>query len=344
MAIRLWLFALCGLVVAMVLVGGATRLTDSGLSITEWRPITGAVPPLSEAEWLKEFEKYQRIPEYQHVNAGMSLAAFKTIYWWEWGHRFLGRLLGLAFLIPFCFFLVRREISARLVWKLIVVFALGGAQGALGWWMVQSGLSERIDVSQYRLAAHLGLAILLLVAMFWIGLDMRRGVAQERAPINRSLAIGAGIMSVLVYLQIILGAFVAGLRAGRVYNTWPLMEGRFIPEAYFGDEPRWTDLFDRAAAAQFNHRIGAYVLLCAAFVFFLQSRKTPHANAGRAILAFTLAQAILGVATVLTAAPIGLSLAHQFCAIALLLYFVFVFHGLTSSMSITRGSSSSGSA
>jgi len=260
---------MCALVALMVTVGGATRLTDSGLSITEWRPVTGAIPPLSEADWQAELEKYRQIPEYQIVNKGMSLDAFKTIYWWEWGHRFLARLVGVAFLVPFAWFLIRRRIDRALAVKLGGIFLLGGAQGALGWYMVASGLTDRVDVSQYRLAAHLGLAIILLAAMFWIALDLLRPPAAGARP---RLFFGALAFAAATFAQMILGAFVAGLRAGRVYTTWPLMEGRFFPEAYFGDPARFSDLFESLAAVQFNHRIGAYLLLAGAVWLFAAAR------------------------------------------------------------------------
>lgn len=340
-----WLFVMCALVALMVIVGGATRLTDSGLSITEWKPVTGAAPPLSEAQWLEEFEKYRQIPEYHLVNRGMSLDEFKTIYWWEWGHRFLGRLIGVTFLVPLVVFAATGAIGRALAVKLSGIFLLGGAQGALGWWMVASGLSERVDVSQYRLAAHFGLAVILFAAMFWLALDLRRSAAggegrPDSTP-RRGLFWGSIALTAGVYVQMILGAFVAGLRAGRTYNTWPLMDGRFFPEAYFEGAPGFSDLFESIAAVQFNHRLGAYLLTAGAFWFWLAARAAPIEPRARLLLLAVLAQAALGVWTLLAATPITLGLAHQAGALAVFLLALYVVHGLTTSMSMTKGSSSS---
>lgn len=308
-AVRLWLLLLAGLVALMILVGGATRLTDSGLSIVEWRPVTGAIPPLTEADWLAEFEKYKAIPEYERVNWGMSLSAFKEIYWWEWGHRFLGRLIGLVFALPFAWFLMARRINRKLGLRLAAILALGALQGAVGWWMVASGLTERIDVSQYRLAAHLGLALILFGAILWLVFDL--GERQHGSTANGNFRLIAAALAVGVYLQMILGAFVAGLRAGRSYNTWPLMDGRFFPEGYFADGPRFADLFETAAAVQFNHRLGAYLLLAAATVFAILARRCQLGGLAAGLLAALVAQASLGIWTVLAATPISLGLAHQ---------------------------------
>jgi len=333
-----WLFAMCALVALMVIVGGATRLTDSGLSIVEWRPVTGAIPPLSEADWLSEFEKYKTIPEYEEVNWGMSLAAFKEIYWWEWGHRFLGRLLGVAFLVPLISFAATKRIDGALGLKLCGLFVLGGAQGALGWWMVSSGFSERVDVSQYRLAAHLALAVLLFAAMLWIALDLvsiRRNTASPLRAFAFALAAG-------VFLQMVLGAFVAGLRAGRTFNTWPLMDGKFFPEGYFHGAPGFGDLFETAAAAQFNHRVGAYFLACAAVWFYLAARGTAIERRALLLLAAVALQIILGIVTVLAATPIALGLAHQAGALVVLAAALYAAHGSTNSMSMTPSSSRAG--
>jgi cytochrome c oxidase assembly protein subunit 15 len=334
-AVALWLLAICALLALMIIVGGATRLTDSGLSIVEWRPVTGAVPPLSEADWLAEFEKYKTIPEYAHVNFGMSLAEFKTIYWWEWGHRFLGRLIGIAFLVPLIFFAATRRIDRPLGLKLFGLFILGGLQGALGWWMVSSGLSERVDVSQYRLAAHLGLALILFAAMIWNALDLvlsrAKGPRHPLAPFAIALLLG-------VYAQMILGAFVAGLRAGRVYNTWPLMEGRFVPEAYFTGAPGPSDLFESMAAVQFNHRVGAYALFAAAFAMMIAARKTALAPQARMLFAAVAMQAVLGVWTVVAGTPLALGLAHQAMALIVFGASLYLAHGSMSSMAIASSS------
>ncbi len=336
--VAIWLFAMCALVALMVIVGGATRLTDSGLSIVEWRPVTGAIPPMSEVDWLAEFEKYKTIPEYSEVNWGMSLSEFKEIYWWEWGHRFLGRFLGLAFLIPLVFFAATRRVDRALGWKLGGLFILGGAQGALGWWMVSSGLTERVDVSQYRLAAHLALAVLLFAAMFWIALDLvsvRRAEKHRLAPFAFALAAG-------VYFQMILGAFVAGLRAGRTFNTWPLMDGKFFPDGYFHSEPGFADLFETAAASQFNHRIGAYILAAAALWFFVAARKTAIAGRAHVLLGAVFLQIALGIWTVVAATPIALGLAHQAGALIVLAAALYLAHGCLNSISIKSSSAAAG--
>lgn len=322
--VALWLFFMCALIAIMVIVGGATRLTDSGLSITEWAPVTGTVPPLSEAAWDEEFAKYKTIPEYKLVNAGMSLDQFKEIYWWEWGHRFLGRVIGIAFFIPFVFFVATGRARGWLAVKLGALFLLGGAQGALGWWMVSSGLSDRVDVSQYRLAAHLGLAIALFAAMFWLALDLSGKGRKSRAlPIfPAALALAAGI-----YLQMILGAFVAGLRAGSMYNTWPLMDGKFFPDAYFSASPRFADLFETMAAVQFNHRIGAYLVAAGAVWFFLAARKSAIEERAQFVLFAVAIQVLLGVWTVIAGTPLGLGLLHQAGALALLAAALYAAHG-----------------
>ncbi len=335
-----WLFAMCVLVALMVVVGGATRLTDSGLSITEWRLITGAVPPLSEAAWLEEFAKYQQIPEYELVNRGMSLAAFKEIYWWEWAHRFLGRLIGFAFLAPLIFFAATGAVGRTLGLKLAAIFLLGGAQGMLGWYMVTSGLSERVDVSQYRLAAHLALAVLLFILMFWLALDLRRP-AGARAQIP--LFWGAAALAAGVYLQMILGAFVAGLRAGRTINTWPLMNGEIFPTGYFGEPPRLSDLFQSVAAVQFNHRLGAYLVAAGALWFCLAARRTAAGGPARLVLIAVLAQIALGVWTLVAATPLPLGLSHQAGALGVLAAALYAAHGLSGSPTVKSSSGSSSS-
>ncbi|MCB2112713.1 MAG: COX15/CtaA family protein [Parvularculaceae bacterium] len=334
--VAVWLFVMSALVALMVIVGGATRLTDSGLSIVEWRPVTGAVPPLSQAHWQDEFDKYKTIPEYEEVNWGMSLDEFKRIYWWEWGHRFLGRVIGFAFLIPLIFFIATRRVDRALAARLGVLFILGGLQGALGWWMVSSGLSARVDVSQYRLAAHLALALLLFAALLWTAFDTisaPRAARSSLAPFAFALAGG-------VYLQMILGAFVAGLRAGRTFNTWPLMDGKLFPDGYFSAAPGFHDLFETAAASQFNHRLGAYILAAAVGAFFLAARNSDIAGRAR-LLAFAIAaQIALGVWTVLAATPISLGLAHQAGALIVFALALFAAHGSIRSILMTGASSS----
>lgn len=336
--IATWLFAVCALVALMVIVGGATRLTDSGLSITEWRPVTGAIPPLSAADWASEFEKYQQIPEYEIVNPGMSLAEFQEIYWWEWGHRFLGRLIGAVFLLPLIFFAATGKVGRALGLKLAGLFVLGGLQGGLGWYMVMSGLADRVDVSQYRLAAHLGLAVLLFALMFWLALSLRW---PRQGGVRPPLFWGAMALAGGVLAQILLGAFVAGLRAGRTFNTWPLMYGKVFPDGYFNETPRFADLFETYAAVQFNHRIGAYLLAAGAIWFYLAARKTAAAGAARMVLAAVFIQIGIGIWTLLAVTPLALGLAHQAMALVVFSAALYAAYSVTSSTSMMRPSSSS---
>ena len=256
---RLWIACLATLVFAMVVVGGATRLTQSGLSIVEWKPVTGVVPPLSQTQWQAEFDKYKTIPQYQQLNRGMSLDEFKTIFWWEWSHRLLGRALGAAFLLPFLFFLWRGLIDRRLAGALLGIFALGAFQGAVGWWMVSSGLTERVVVSQYRLAFHLTLACVIYAALV-VTAD-RYGAPTLSAPAPRRIGITAAGLAVLVIAQIYLGALVAGLHAGLIYNTWPLIDGALVPPGLLFGEPAWRNFFENTLTVQFDHRMVAYGLV-----------------------------------------------------------------------------------
>ncbi len=318
-ALVIWLGAILVLLAAMILLGGATRLTDSGLSITEWQVVSGALPPLSEASWNEAFEKYKQIPEYALINAGMTLNEFKVIYWWEWSHRFLGRLIGLAFALPFFVFLVSGRIGGDYVWKLTGLFILGGLQGALGWFMVQSGLVDRVDVSQYRLAAHLGLAFVIFGAVAWVRWDLAGrapiSIKSEFAPLIRYAAVG---LLVLIFLQIVAGAFVAGIKAGHTYNTWPLMDGALVPKGYWFVSPWYLNFFDNAASVQFNHRVLAYVILALtlglAIVVF---RRAASLSAPALILVGTvLVQVLLGIWTLLAVVPLPLGVLHQAGGIA----------------------------
>ncbi|MEQ8283254.1 MAG: COX15/CtaA family protein [Parvibaculum sp.] len=314
-AIAIWLGCVAALVFIMVVVGGLTRLTESGLSITEWKPVTGALPPMSEEHWQAEFDLYRQIPQYQLINKGMSLAAFKTIYWWEWSHRFLGRLIGLAFFVPFVWFLVTRRVERALLPRLAGLFVLGGMQGVLGWWMVMSGLTERTEVSQYRLAAHLGLATLIYGALVWTVLDLTRGKATRALG---GIAKAALALVIFVFLQTILGAFVAGLRAGAVYNTWPLMDGAWLPDGLLRMSPLWHNLFENHLTVQFQHRIAAYLLLLAALWHWFAARKTAAAQGAGLLLLAIILQAMLGIWTVLWVVPIPLGAAHQAGALIVL--------------------------
>ena len=317
-AVAVWLFLMAALVFAMVVVGGAVRLTDSGLSITEWRPVTGVIPPLSEQGWLAEFEKYRRIPEYRQVNAGMSLEAFRTIYWWEWAHRLLGRVIGLAFFLPFIAFLLTRRMPRRLVGRAWLLLGLGALQGAVGWWMVSSGLSERVDVAPERLTAHLGLALALFIALLWTALEAWSGPSPRAAG---RWARPAALLLGLAFVQSLLGGLVAGNDAGRVYTDFPLMAGRLVPADY-GGEGVWPTLAHDLAAVQLHHRLGAYLLFAAAWagLLWFWRRAAPRAVlAGAAVLAAAVTlQAAIGVLTLVNAVPIGLGVLHQAGAVVVL--------------------------
>jgi cytochrome c oxidase assembly protein subunit 15 len=331
-AIRIWLLAVAALVLAMVVVGGATRLTESGLSITEWQPVSGALPPLSEAQWQAQFDKYKAIPQYEALNSGMSLAAFKTIFWWEWTHRLLGRVIGAAFLLPMLWFLARGAIARPLGARLWVIFGLGAFQGAVGWWMVASGLAGRVEVSQYRLAFHLTLASLIYAALLWTA----QGLAPRgRPPAPGRLRSSAKILLALVLLQIYLGALVAGLRAGLIYNTWPLIDGALVPAAsqLLFNAPWWRNFFENPLTVQFDHRLVAYALLAGAFLHAIDAgRSSLGAAAWRGALALAAAvtlQATLGILTLLAQAPLGLALMHQATAMIVLTAAVVHAQGVT---------------
>jgi cytochrome c oxidase assembly protein subunit 15 len=317
--IRVWLFSVAALVFAMVVVGGATRLTDSGLSITEWQPLLGVIPPLSEADWQEAFAKYKAIPEYQLVNRGMSLDEFKVIYWWEWTHRALGRLIGLSFALPFLWFWIRGRLPQGLTPKLLGVLALGGLQGFIGWFMVQSGLVEQVDVSHYRLALHLVTAIVIFGLLLWLALgltDESRAIRLKTATRDqKSLAL---VLLALALVQIGLGGLVAGLKAGLAYNTWPLMDGRLIPTGLATIEPWYLNLFENATTVQFTHRMVAYILVA---LVLWHAWTFAHTAGDRRLLrsAVLLALAVVGQAAVgvwmlITAQgsiPIAFGLAHQ---------------------------------
>src|SRR5438477_3337966 len=325
-AVRWWLLAVAALIALMVLVGGATRLTESGLSIVEWKPVAGTLPPLNEAQWVQAFEGYKAIPQYRELNAGMSLAEFKTIFWWEWSHRLLGRFIGVAYLLPFLWFLWRGALGRELKRRLWLIFGLGALQGAVGWWMVASGLTQRVEVSQYRLATHLVLALLIYAAIVW---TLRRLTVRPQLAANVRLKITSVALLALVFLQLYFGALVAGLRAGRVFNTWPDIDGAFIPSAarLFFEDPWWRNLFDNTLTVQFEHRMTAYALLVLAL---LHAIDVSAARAGSAVVrgawwlvaAITL-QATLGVLTLLHQVPIELALTHQAVAIVVLTLAIF---------------------
>jgi cytochrome c oxidase assembly protein subunit 15 len=331
-ALRVWLLGVAALGFPMVSVGGATRLTGSGLSITEWQPIIGTVPPLSNADWLEAFAKYQQVPQYHHVNRGMSLEAFKFIFWWEWTHRLLGRLIGFAFLAPFLYFLAVGQIPRSQMGRLAGIFVLGGLQGFAGWYMVRSGLADRLEVSQYRLALHLALAVLIFGALLWVAMSLDEQRRHADAPAPPAGTAGAAVLVGLVFLQIVLGAFVAGLKAGAGYNTWPLMDGQLIPHGLGAMEPWYLNLFENALTVQFDHRVVAYVLLGAtlwqAWAVHRRSRDQGARRSAAILAAGVLAQAMLGIWTLLAQVPLALGLAHQAGAAAVFGLAVWHLHAL----------------
>lgn len=315
-SVEAWLWFSAALVFVMIVVGGATRLTDSGLSITEWKPIHGAIPPLTDADWQAVFEKYKQIPEYRLVNKGMALADFKFIFWWEWGHRVLGRLIGLVFAMPLLAFWWSGCIRPGLAPKLVGLLGLGALQGAIGWYMVSSGLSERVDVSQYRLALHLSVAFAILSLLVWLALDERgHRLGFPRGAVSARVRRLAAILVGLVFAQVALGAFVAGLKAGLVYNTWPSMNGQFIPPDYWTGDRGLLSLFESHAATQFNHRLTAYALLIASVVQACFAFACPAGSRVRTsafvLAAAVVVQAALGIWTLLAHVPLGLGLMHQ---------------------------------
>lgn len=323
-AIRAWLMALFALVVVMIAVGGLTRLTGSGLSITDWRPVVGAIPPLSDADWAREFDAYRQIDQYRLVNQGMSLDEFKVIFWWEWGHRQLGRVIGLVWALGFLWFLLRRQIPAGWTGRLLALGALGGLQGAIGWWMVSSGLTEgAVRVASYRLAVHLGLAFVILGMIAWYVLALGRSeanlMAARRGREARLYRSSTGLMH-FAFLQILLGALVAGIDAGRGYTDWPLMAGGILPPGMWDLTPLWRNLFENDGTVQFIHRTSGYLLAIMALFVWLRARRSPHAAtvaAGHAMFAAMAAQIVLGVVTVIHGAPWPLGIAHQVLAVVL---------------------------
>lgn len=316
--VRRWLWVVAALVAGMVMLGGATRLTGSGLSITEWNVVTGIFPPLTDAAWLAEFEKYKAIPQYQQINKGMSLADFKFIYFWEWAHRLLGRIVGFAFALPLAWFWWKGKIDRALGWKLLLLLFLGGLQGFIGWWMVASGLSVRTDVSQYRLAVHLTLAGVIFVALVWVATTL----LPKRESTGRRGKVFAVILIALSLVQVFLGAIVAKTNAGLTFNTWPLIDGVFHPkrEQLFLLEPWWRNMFENVLAVQFNHRMTAYLLWFAALGYALVQMRSTAAREAWILFALVTAQAVLGIVTLLYSVPLALGLAHQAGAVAVLAF------------------------
>jgi cytochrome c oxidase assembly protein subunit 15 len=319
-----WLIVLFALVVMMIAVGGLTRLTDSGLSITEWRPVTGAIPPMNAADWASEFEKYQEIPEYQLQNKGMSMSEFKVIYWWEWGHRQLGRFVGLVWAVGFFGLLATRQMPVGWTGKAALLGALGGSQGAIGWWMVSSGLDNgMLDVASYRLATHLGLAFVILGVIAWYVLQLSRSdgaLIQARRLGEPVLAKLAVVLIALTGLQILMGALVAGIDAGRNYIDWPLMAGGFLPPDLFTLEPLWRNFFEDDGLVQFMHRMTGYILFGFGIFIWLRARRSPNTQtrfAFNLVLAMMTVQMVLGIVTVMNSSPWELAIVHQFGAVVL---------------------------
>ena len=324
-AIGIWLLVVALMVFLMIVVGGATRLTESGLSMVNWQPVSGVLPPLSEADWRAEFEAYQAFPQYQTVNRGMDIEAFKSIFWWEYVHRLLGRLVGIAFALPLLFFIARRRVRRDLKMTLFFLLALGGSQGLLGWYMVQSGLVELPAVSHYRLAAHLGLALVIFASLLWVALGLLRpGQGLDDGKVRRTASWILG----LVGMQSLLGALVAGLDAGRAYNSWPLMDGGLVPDRLFELSPWWINFFENIATVQFDHRMMAYLLLgLAIYLWVLVRRRSAPADLKTGVsvlLILMLVQLSLGIATLLAMVPVGLGTLHQAGGVLVLATSLFV--------------------
>jgi heme a synthase len=334
-----WLFTCCAMIFLMVVVGGITRLTLSGLSITEWNPVIGVVPPLSPADWAAEFAKYKQVPEYQAAHYAISLAEFKSLYYWEYFHRLLGRLIGLAFAVPFAWFVVRGRVPRQLVLPLAGILLLGFAQGALGWYMVKSGLADRVEVSQYRLVAHLALALAIYSAILWIALGILRGSPRplpsplpqaKQGRVGAGWRRGADATLALVALTMAAGGFVAGTRAGLTYNTFPLMDGRLVPAGYDQLRPFVMNWFENIAAVQFDHRVLAMASFAAVLSLWVAGLRShlpkPARTALHILLAAAALQVILGISTLLLVVPIPLAAAHQAGALLLLSAAIFLRH------------------
>jgi len=329
-AMAVWLFACCALVFAIVVVGGITRLTHSGLSIVEWRPVMGVLPPLTEAAWQEEFAKYRTSPEFRLRNPDMQLAGFQRIFWWEYGHRLLGRLIGVVFLVPFLWFLARGAITWPVAWRLVGIFLLGGLQGALGWFMVKSGLVEDPRVSSVRLAAHLGTAFLIYASMLWLAMGLAWGWERRHAPSWRQGAV----LAALVFAMVVSGALVAGIHAGLAYPTWPTMNGEWIPEGLFAQQPFAINFVNNLATVQFDHRLLAYVIAVVALTLAARVLRdggaAPRARTWAIALAIAVVlQLAIGITTLLTHVPLVLAAAHQSGALVVFTCALGLLHALT---------------
>lgn len=323
MPIAIWLLICCALVFAMVVVGGVTRLTGSGLSIVEWQPIVGSVPPISQEDWEVLLEKYRQIPQYEQVNKGMTLDAFKGIFWWEYFHRLLGRLIGLVYFVPFVYFMVRKRVDRVLGVKLLGIFVLGALQGLMGWYMVMSGLADNIYVSQYRLTAHLGLAFIIYAAMFWVATGL---ISPANTHLSDPLSIHklkrfAQVLTGLIFIMVLSGGLVAGIHAGRAYNTFPLMDGFLIPPAMFVLEPWYRNFFDNITTVQFDHRLIAWLLIFSIPWFWVRAKRLSLSWSGRLachlLLLMLFIQVGLGITTLLLSVPLTFAAAHQAGAVLL---------------------------
>ncbi|MEZ5541376.1 MAG: COX15/CtaA family protein [Pseudomonadota bacterium] len=332
--VAVWLLVCCLMIYAMVVLGGVTRLTGSGLSMVEWDPIFGIVPPLDQASWEETFALYRQSPEYRHINAGMDLAGFKRIYWFEFSHRLLGRTIGTVFLLPFLYFLVRGRLGRPLAPRLAALFVLGGLQGLLGWYMVKSGLVDDPHVSQYRLSAHLGLALLIYAWMLHVALGLWHG-AEQALPAGARLRRAVRSLLALVFITILSGGFVAGLKAGHAYNTFPLMDGHWIPQVIFMLEPWWHNFFENIATVQFDHRLLATLVFCSVcllWFFGLRGTTAPPLRRGlHLLLAAVLLQVALGISTLLLYVPVPLAATHQAGAVLLLSVLVYLNQRMTGS-------------
>jgi len=326
-ALATWLFTVAGLIVAMVIVGGITRLTESGLSITEWKPISGAIPPLTDAAWQAEFDHYKRIPEYTQINRGMTLAGFKHIFFWEYSHRLLGRLIGLAFALPLLWFAVKRRVPPGYGWRLAALLALGGLQGAIGWWMVSSGLAVRTDVSHVRLAVHLITALILLSGMVWTALDLRN-LAESRLSRPAALRPLALIALALLFSQIMFGAFTAGLNAGYAFASWPLMGDSVFPAGVPMVSPAWRNAVDNPVVVQFIHRWFAFVAAAGLIALALKAMRSGGVTAGRVLIGLVVVQILLGISTLMSGVEIGIAVAHQANAALTLIAATFAAHAI----------------
>ena len=332
-SIAFWLFSILALLLSMIILGGFTRLTDSGLSMVDWRPITGWLPPLDEAAWGKIFADYQKSPEYLITNIGMTNIEFKSIFWLEYLHRLLGRLIGVAFFIPLVVFIYKGWVRGALFLKLSGIFILGGLQGVLGWYMVKSGLIDRPDVSQYRLAAHLGLALIILASVLWVTLDIIKPKAVEypgEGGVNRRFGIGAWVLLGLVFLTLLSGAFVAGLDAGNVYNTFPLMDGELVPEGLWDLSPTFINVFENVITVQFDHRFLAIIVIISVAIFYWRSRHVRLTFSQKlsinALLVAVCFQVMLGISTLLLVVPVPLAALHQLGGVVLLAITIWLAH------------------